>query len=527
MTEVELRVQPEGVVTDPGGGRSIVWATVFVALVAAFVCAAPLPLPHDLIGSHSYDDAVYLGAAIRLIHGALPYRDFAFVQPPGIAVVMAPVALLGQLIGDRDALGLARLVTIVVAAANAALAGRLLAPRGVFAVLVAGLCLALYPAAITADSTLLLEPYLVLLCLCGATLVFGTGEGASTRRLWAGGAAIGIAGTIKVWAVLPALALVICLAVTRRAGLKAVLGGMVVGFGAVAIVFVAAAPGAFVHDVIVSQLARATPAGQGTPVSTRLVIETGLPLLFARLGGWAIDIALAGMIVLGYGLGWRRVSALECFALISTVASLAAVLLVGTYYPHYSYVPGAFAALCLGVSADEIRAALARHFPARLAAPARRLRPVALALVAVLVGFVFVHDLTYSRTFLRSSALSDPGPGLAAQIPAGSCVVFDEPALAILSNRITSGRAGCPPLTDPFGVWLTLDPGDPPPNPGPYPAPLSADWQLWLTNSQYLVLAAPASDYLPWTPAFYHFFDRRFRLVYSAPGAYLYANDGF
>ena len=44
-------------------------------------------LPLVLFGIHGYtgngyDDGVYLGAATRLVHGVLPYRDFDFVQPP-------------------------------------------------------------------------------------------------------------------------------------------------------------------------------------------------------------------------------------------------------------------------------------------------------------------------------------------------------------------------------------------------------------------------------------------------------------
>ena len=52
-------------------------------------------------GVTQYDDGVYLGAAIRFVSGVLPYRDFVFVQPPGIVVLMSPVALLGR--ADRFA----------------------------------------------------------------------------------------------------------------------------------------------------------------------------------------------------------------------------------------------------------------------------------------------------------------------------------------------------------------------------------------------------------------------------------------
>ena len=49
-----------------------------------------------------------LGTAIRLVHGVLPYRDYAFVHPPGIALLMTPAALVGRFVGTHDAMAVAR-----------------------------------------------------------------------------------------------------------------------------------------------------------------------------------------------------------------------------------------------------------------------------------------------------------------------------------------------------------------------------------------------------------------------------------
>jgi alpha-1,2-mannosyltransferase len=51
-----------------------------------------LTRPGFLTGVSEYDDGVYLGAAIRLTQGAVPYRDFAFVQPPGTAPPPRPAS---------------------------------------------------------------------------------------------------------------------------------------------------------------------------------------------------------------------------------------------------------------------------------------------------------------------------------------------------------------------------------------------------------------------------------------------------
>src|SRR6202012_2554787 len=53
-----------------------------------------LTRPGYLTGITEYDDGVYLGGAIALISGTVPYHGFAFVQPPGILLLIAPVALL-------------------------------------------------------------------------------------------------------------------------------------------------------------------------------------------------------------------------------------------------------------------------------------------------------------------------------------------------------------------------------------------------------------------------------------------------
>src|SRR5260370_22501773 len=72
-----------------------------VAMLAATLLALVIRLytltrPGYLTGVTEYDDGVYLGASVRLLQGALPYHDFAFVQPPGILLLMTPVALLAK-----------------------------------------------------------------------------------------------------------------------------------------------------------------------------------------------------------------------------------------------------------------------------------------------------------------------------------------------------------------------------------------------------------------------------------------------
>jgi hypothetical protein len=54
-----------------------------------------------LVGVQGNDDGVYLGSAIELVHGILPYKDFTYLHPPGMPLLLSPVAAVGEL--GRDA----------------------------------------------------------------------------------------------------------------------------------------------------------------------------------------------------------------------------------------------------------------------------------------------------------------------------------------------------------------------------------------------------------------------------------------
>ena len=64
--------------------------------------------------------------------------------------------------------------------------------------LVTGVSLALFPLAVAADQSLLLEPYLVCLSLLGVIALFARDGLASPRRVLLAGLVLGFAGTIKL-----------------------------------------------------------------------------------------------------------------------------------------------------------------------------------------------------------------------------------------------------------------------------------------------------------------------------------------
>ena len=75
--------------------------TVAMALVAVGLQVLRLTRPGGFLPGNASDTSLYLGTAIRLVHGALPYRDFVLLQPPGVVLVMSPFALLSDLVGSR------------------------------------------------------------------------------------------------------------------------------------------------------------------------------------------------------------------------------------------------------------------------------------------------------------------------------------------------------------------------------------------------------------------------------------------
>ncbi len=300
-----------------------------------------LSRPNYLLGVSGYDDGVDFGSALRLVDGTLPYRDYAFVQPPGITVLLAPVALLAKVVGTDPAFAIARVLTALAGAAGVTLVGLLVRHRGVFATTLACGLFAISPDAILASHSVLLEPWLVLFCLIGLLLVFeGDRLNASRLRCLLGGAALGFACVIKVWAVLPVIVLAACfLALADRRRTLAYLGGVIAAPVAFALPFVALAPGGFLRDVVLSQLARMDSAR--VPLVTRLMSFTGIRDLNPRAGvTLTVAIALCAFIVVcvisATVISRRPPPPLEGFSIATGALVVAAFLWPDDYYPHYA-----------------------------------------------------------------------------------------------------------------------------------------------------------------------------------------------
>lgn len=498
-----------------------------VWLLSASLVIYQLSRPRAWAGAGGYDDGVYFGAAIRLVQGHLPYRDFVFLHPPGSTLLLAPLALLGDLVGTHDAFAIARLVTGLVGTANAVLVGMLLRSRGPRAVLVGGAAFACFPLAVAANGTITLEPYLLLFSLLAANVLFRR-RGVATGR-WAliAGLLMGIAASVKIWAVIPlAVLLAVCVVRHQRSVLR-VLAGAALGLIVTCGPFVALAPRAFLRDVLTVQILRGASAGDALPVARRVLDLTGLTAFAGADGHLTAAVVVLGALValvLGALLVDRsRTTPAEWFSVATWLTMTAAVLSSKQFYAYYAYFPAAFGVLSIAAAAHHL-VMLARDILGRLprsdwALTCLRVGLAPLAVFAILVVTV-PRGLQYDRDYLDQAF--DPTPVLdAAQVRPDACVLFDSPALAIVSGRMTPKAAACPPVLDTFGTWLAEDPAHPP-GTGPVPSMLARRWQGWLDRGDYLVLSVQQSSFLPWDNELLSWFDQNYRLVESGPGVYVY-----
>jgi len=402
--------------------RSVAAGPLPLALIVLVGVAvrAGLPTVHHAWGGISeFDDGVHFGAAQLLFAGRLPYRDFAFLQPPGVLLLLQPLAALARLIGDDRALVAGRLAFVGIGALNICLVWRLLRPRGrVAAAIAAGLYAAWWGTVVT-ERTILLEPLLNLGLLLTLLLL----RRASPRATLLAGLALGLTCTIKLWPLvfLPAFAVWIARARSVRIAARFV-AGAVGGLGVVIAPFWLLAGGAFPHQVLFAQLGR---HDRPASLANRLRLFDGLdgigPVQHAIPAAVLMVVALL-LIAAVLRLATRDQEVALWFALLA-IGALSLVLAPSFYY-HYP----AFLAVPLAAVLGSLGAAAW----GRMRRPAKPLFLAGAALVGLLLA--------------TSAARGgwDPKPvrhGIPVMAQA-RCVFSDLPILLITANHF-SEQAGC------------------------------------------------------------------------------------
>jgi hypothetical protein len=530
-------------------GLAILIATLLALALRLFLLTRPGFLAS---GTVEYDDGVYLGAALRLLHGALPYQDFSFVQPPGIVVVALPGAVIGSLTSQATGLAAARVLSVLASTACVPLAGRLVRHRGALACAVTAGLLAVYPADVLSGRTLLLEPWMNLACLLAANAAFREGRLASPRWLAWAGLAFGCGVAIKFWAAVPAaMLLAVCLIArppaetsrVKRAG--ALVGGAAGGFAVLAGPFALADPSGFIHQTLLDQVSR---VGSYTPISLRLAHLTGLIDILGRNGqvaapgttthslfamgaeasthtvavGWPAYAAAAVGVVLiaaGYLTGLRQRTQLEWFALVTAVLATAAIMGYSAFFYHYPDFPAPWLAIAAGAAVQSL-ACLIRGTAAR-ARLARRVLAAAVAVVILAIAGIEARELAPAHVPASPSNVS-------ALVPAGSCLVADQVSFAIAANRFAAPSPDCPDLIDSLAATLALSGGVSPQGGAGHAPNVVAGWEAIFGQARYVWLSGGASARIPWTPALQSWFASHFRLLADYPGygaSKLYVRD--
>jgi hypothetical protein len=513
-------------------------AIVILTALAVALRLYQLSRPDYLIGVTEYDDGTDFGSAILLIHGDLPYRDFIMVQPPGITLLMAPVALVTKGLGTAWGMGVGRILTALAGAAAVTMGGLLVRHRGLLAVIVTGGILAVYPPAVQAAHTVLLEPWVVLFCLAGLLAVFDGDRLASTRRLVWGGVAFGFAGAIKVWAILPVLViLVLILAGRQPRRAAAYAAGVVAGFAVPVVPFAALAPATFYRSVVVAQLVRVDsvriPLGYRLHQMTGLTDITGLTsTLVLGLISLLIVALVVACCVAASRLTGERPPLLEQFALAACALTIVAFLWPADFYYHYAGFLAPFLALAIALPAarfvDALRAGrggLAATGPtAGAAATGAASRPAGRLAVryATPVAIVAVLVMTVAQFGFESSLqppLAPTTPGLTSDvisaasnvIPPGACVLTDQASYTIAANRFVSQRPGCVPMADGVGSDYSLSRGRSAATGAQHVAAVRALWLSALRGAQYVWLSPLSFKRIPWAARDVSvYFDRNF-----------------
>jgi len=486
-------------------------------MVSLALLGYQLSRPGYLLGVTEYDDGSYVGSALRLVHGALIYRDFIFVAPPGITLLMAPVALLSKLTGTAAAMGIGRIMTGLVAAGAVVLGGLLVRHRGLLAVIVTCGILAVYPDTIAAAHTVLLEPWLVLFCLAGAVIVFdGDRLTDSRRRLIWGGVVFGLAGAIQTWAIFPVVVILALSLPTPRRALRYA-AGVAIGFLVPVLPFAALAPKRFYQGLVVAQIgSRAGSARVADSYRLRqmLGLVYGNVTSHAELAGFALALAAVVLAMLaGASLITRALPPpLEWFALGSAALVLAAFLWPDQFHFHFASFFAPFLALSIGLPASRLlQAAQAAQAAGAGSRPGRRRLGGAATGLAGAIVIVLAVVQANGETHLTPHG--NPPAAADRIIPPGACVLTDEVAFTILADRFVSDLPGCSLMVDGLGTDLALSHGlKPSTGAGKVPA-VAAVWRSAFDHAQYVWLTTLNARRIPWTPALRAYFSKDFVVV--------------
>nr|WP_236673602.1 glycosyltransferase family 39 protein [Comamonas sp. JC664] len=385
-----------------------------------------------------FDEGVYFSASALLSHGVLPYRDYFFVHPPGIAVLWAPVAALARVLDVDSVFSAVRWCIPVLGALSTVLCGRIVQERwGTRAGVVAALVYAVHPEASTAERGVLLEPMLNLTCLAMAWVALRPAKGrAAWRRDVATGVLLATACAVKLTAGVWVLATAWALGgggewrrALRTVGTAAVAGLVWMG----PFVLLSAEP--LVEGLLRFQMLR-PPDGVLEPAS-RLRLMLGE-------SHWGISVlSLLGLVV-ALARSRRRDAVAERLFSTAWLLTVAVFMSSKSFYNHYNASLAPITAVLCGMGAAWV-----------LSWAEARSRRFAVALT-VAVGLTAFSTLPEAINWAkqRDRGLLAIAGAIRAAVPPESALCAFEPAWAIAAGRLPGVPKGSPLLVDPYGFML-------------------------------------------------------------------------
>jgi hypothetical protein len=403
----------------PVSARSEVAVLALLSVAAWVARASPYFRSSGVLGwAVDFDEGVYLSASAMLWKGLVPWRDFVFVHPPAVPVLLS-FATAWDVTASRS-LELARWGVSAVGALNVLLAALLVRRHAGFvgACVTAGL-LMVWPESVLCDRGVHLEPFLTAACLLSMWNL-----DADNPRVLSAGIWVGVGLLVKSWAVLWLVAWLV--ARGRRA-----LPGVVVAVSVAGVVTlpIALLVPDFLTQVVWFHLVRAPDGDLSLLLRLRemFVERSVLPVVLLTASATAL---------------WRRRRDPFLRQLVAvTVFLVAAFLGASAFWNQYdAHLAFPLAMLC-GVGVSERW----RGLPVRLARPWVGL--VAALLVAV-PGFIWVLDRRHDADGEQLRRV-----GLIRAAPPGPLCAF-EPHELVLADRWPAALKGTPTLVDSYGQML-------------------------------------------------------------------------
>ena len=437
-----------------GRSRRDVGILLLIAGVAFLVRLLPVVRHGGLFGIIGYDDGVYFGAAVALVHGVLPYRDILLLHPPGIVLSLTPFALLGSVTGDATAFAIARVAFMFLGGVSAAAAAVIAGRYGRLAGIMAGALYAVWTVAVAGERNTDLHAPENILLLLGLLLATRPGR-IRPGRAAAIGAALGLGVSVHLWQGASAAVLLAWVVLRARPGASrrfqaaaSFAAGSALAFGLACLPFLLSAPEALVRYTLLDQLER---PNTGIGIVERLRSLEGLAskrsipsALWPLITDPVVIVIAVSLLAVVLVVAWRCAWSRMWVAL--ALVQVAIVLSTPSFFGDYPNFAGPALSLVLGTA---VALAIGHLAPMRRARSAVAVTVVT-CLVASLAAISIASDSSRS---LKLGELRD-------EVAGAECVSADTPSLLVLSGGLREDiDHGCRIVLDPTGVRYDTDRG--------------------------------------------------------------------